>query len=187
MTMKRVPILLASIVAVLLFGALAYLRSRPNPWEADIAKFTQADATNPPPRDAVLFIGSSSIVKWTTLATDFPDVKVINRGFGGSHLSDSVHFADRIAIPYQPRIVVLYAGDNDLWAGKTPERVLKDYRYFAAKIHTGVPKARLIYIAIKPSPSRWSIRDKIVRTNQLIAAECAKDARDAFLDIYTPM
>jgi len=125
--------------------------------------------------------------EWTTLAADFPGVPVISRGFGGSELTDSVFYADRIAIPYHPRIVVLYAGDNDLFAGKTPEIVFADFKAFAAKIHTGLPEARLIYIAIKPSPSRWKIREQIVRANALIAAECTKDSHAIFLDVYAAM
>ncbi|MGH7944703.1 MAG: SGNH/GDSL hydrolase family protein [Opitutaceae bacterium] len=159
----------------------------PDRWAATIDKFTQADATNPPPRNAIVFIGSSSIVKWTSLTQDFPDAKVINRGFGGSQLADSVHYVDRIVIPYQPRTVVLYAGDNDLNAGKTPENVLADFKEFAAKIHAKLPQTRIVYIAVKPSPSRWKLKDKVVRTNSLIAAECARDKRLAFADIYTPM
>jgi lysophospholipase L1-like esterase len=126
-------------------------------------------------------------VKWDSLAQDFPGVKVINRGFGGSQLADSVYYADRVVIPYQPRMVVLYAGDNDLNAGKTPETVLADFKAFAAKIHAALPKTRIVYIAIKPSPSRWKLKDKVTRANALIAAECAKDKRFAFADIYTPM
>jgi lysophospholipase L1-like esterase len=163
------------------------LSAAPEKWTAAIDKFTAADATNPPPRNAVVFVGSSSIVKWSSLAQDFPAVKVINRGFGGSELADSAFYVDRIVIPYQPRTVVLYAGDNDLNAGKTPETVLADFKEFARKIHAALPQTRIVYIAIKPSPSRWKNKDNIVRTNQLIAAECAKDKRFAFADIYQPM
>jgi lysophospholipase L1-like esterase len=173
------------VTVALFFAPLVF--AAPEKWAAAIDKFTQADAANPPARDGVVFIGSSSIVKWDSLAQDFPGVKVINRGFGGSELADSVYYADRVVIPYQPRMVVLYAGDNDLNAGKTPETVLADFKAFAAKIHTALPKTRIVYIAIKPSPSRWKIKDKVTRANALIAAECAKDKRFAFADIYTPM
>jgi lysophospholipase L1-like esterase len=171
---------LALLVASLAFAA-------PEKWTAAIDKFTQADAANPPPRNAVVFVGSSSIVKWSSLAQDFPGVKVINRGFGGSQLEDSVFYADRIVIPYKPRTVVLYAGDNDLNSGKTPETVLADFKAFIAKIHAKLPDTRIVYIAIKPSPSRWKIKDQVVRANTLIAAECARDKRLAFADVYTPM
>lgn len=176
-----------NVFAVLAFFLAPLAFAASDKWAPTIDRFTQADAANPPPQNAVVFIGSSSIVKWTSLEQDFRGVTVINRGFGGSQLADSVNYADRIVIPYRPRTVVLYAGDNDLNAGKTPEIVLADFKAFAAKIHAALPKTRIVYIAIKPSPSRWKIKDQVVRTNALIAAECARDKRFAFADIYTPM
>ena len=172
-------------LVTLLFSPLVF--ATPDKWTAAIDKFTQADATNPPKPDGVVFVGSSSIVKWTSLETDFPGVNVIKRGFGGSELADSVFYADRIVIPYKPRVVVVYAGDNDLNAGKTPETVFADFKAFVAKVHAALPRTRIVYIAIKPSPSRWKIKDKIIATNRLIAAECAKDKRLAFADVYGPM
>lgn len=172
--------------AFLLTSSLAF--AAPEKWTAAIDKFTQADATNPPPRRAVVFVGSSSIVKWTSLEQDFAGTKVINRGFGGSELADSVFYADRIVIPYSPRIVVLYAGENDLNAGKSPESVLADFKAFVAKIHAALPGTKIVNIAIKPSPSRWKLKDKFAATNALIAAECAKDKpRLVFADIYPAM
>ena len=176
-----------NICAALALLLASTVLAAPEKWTAAIDKFTQADAANPPPRNGVVFVGSSSIVKWSTLAQDFPGVKVVNRGFGGSQLEDSVFYADRIVVPYQPRTVVLYAGDNDLNAGKTPETVVADFKAFTKKIHAGLPNTRIVYIAIKTSPSRWKINDKVVRANALIAAECARDTRLAFADIYTPM
>lgn len=171
---------------LLLASSLAF--AAPEKWTAAIDKFTQADTTNPPPHGAVVFVGSSSIVKWASLEKDFAGTKVINRGFGGSELADSVFYADRVVIPYRPRTVVLYAGDNDLHAGKTPETVHADFKAFAAKIHAALPDTKIVYIAIKPSPSRWKLKDKVVKANTLIAAECARDKRRfAFADIYTPM
>jgi hypothetical protein len=97
-------------------------------WEPAISAYEQADRTNPPPRNALLFIGSSTIVRWKSLAQDFPDQKVINRGFGGSEIGDSTHFADRIVFPYQPRKIFLRAGGNDLFAGKSVPEVFSDYQ-----------------------------------------------------------
>ena len=181
MTFRRfAPLVLSVLLASSVIGA-------PEKWTAAIDKFTTADATNPPPQNAVVFVGSSSIVKWTSLAEDFAGTPVVNRGFGGSELADSVYYADRIVIPYRPKVVVVYAGDNDLNAGKSPEAVFADFKAFVAKVHAKLPETRIVYIAIKPSPSRWKLKDKVVRANSLIAAECAKDRRLAFADIYKPM
>lgn len=159
----------------------------PERWTAEIDALTQRDREQPPPTGAVVFVGSSSIRLWTTLAEDFPGVATVNRGFGGSELADSVFYADRIVLPYAPRVVVLYAGENDIAAGKQPDAVLADFQAFCAKVHGARPKTQIIFIALKPSPSRVSVRAAVVRTNALIAEECAKDARRTFLDIFPRM
>jgi lysophospholipase L1-like esterase len=159
----------------------------PEKWAADIDRFTAADAVHPPPRHATIFVGSSSIRLWESLATDFPQTTLINRGFGGSELADSVFYADRIVIPYAPRLVVIYAGENDLWAGKTPAAVAADFQSFRTKIHAALPATRILYLAIKESPSRARIRDQVLAANQLIAADCATDPRCTFVDVATPL
>ena len=139
------------------------------PHADEIKAFQDADRKGAPPQNAVLFIGSSSIRYWETLAQDFPEIPVINRGFGGSILAESVNYADRIAIPYRPKIVVLFAGTNDLnYGGKTPEQVLSDFKAFHAKIHAALPDTRLVYLSINPTNSRWKEEDKVLETNYLI-------------------
>ena len=141
-------------------------------WEKEISAFEVADRTNPPPKGAVLFIGSSIIRKWTTLAQDFPRNPVINRGFGGSEIVDSTHFADRIIFPYQPRMIVIRAGDNDLWAGKSAETVFADFLEFVATIHAALPQTGIVFIAPNPSPSRWKQRGKQKRLGELVEEYC---------------
>ncbi|MFM9091892.1 MAG: GDSL-type esterase/lipase family protein, partial [Verrucomicrobiota bacterium] len=109
------------------------------------------------------------------------------RGFGGSELADSVHYLDRLVLPHQPRVVVLYAGENDLQAGATAEEVHARFQAFRQGLHAALPKTRLVYIAIKPSPSRAKIRAQIDRANALIAATCREDPRLAFADVVPPM
>jgi len=137
-------------------------------WEKDIAAFEAADKQSAPPEGAVLFVGSSTIRLWKSLANDFAGYTVINRGFGGSELADSVYYADRIVIPYKPRMIVLFAGTNDLNAGKTPEQVFSDYQAFVAKVRAALPDVRIAYLSIAPCPSRWSQADKQMQTNHLI-------------------
>ena len=186
--MKRLPFPQIRFLALILtLLTLSRISAAPEQWKAEIDRFTAADAAHPPPSQGVLFVGSSTIRKWTSLAKDFPAVPVINRGFGGSELSDSVSYADRIAIPYRPRLIVVYAGDNDLARGKTPEIVHGDFRAFCAKIHAALPQTRILFVAIKPSPSREKLKDKIIAANALIAAECQKDQRLGYADVYTPM
>lgn len=156
-------------------------------WEGDIARFEALDARQPPPKGAVLFVGSSSIRFWDSLATDFPGQAVINRGFGGSEVRDSTWYADRIVIPYAPRLVVFYAGDNDLNAGRTPQQVRDDFLAFVTRVRRDLPKTRIAYISIKPSPSRAQLMPQIAQANTLIR-EASQRLKDVdFLDIYTPM
>ncbi|HEX2855565.1 MAG TPA: SGNH/GDSL hydrolase family protein [Opitutaceae bacterium] len=174
------------VLTVLLLGS-ATLAS-PAKWAGEITALVKNDATSPPPANAVVFVGSSSIVRWDSLAQNFPAVKTINRGFGGSYLADSVFYADRIVIPYKPRIVVVYAGDNDLNDGKSPTTVAEQFVAFRTKIHAALPDTRIVFIAIKPSPARWEIREKAIKANKLIAADCATDKqRLAFANIWPAM
>ena len=177
----------ALLALVLILFALCRASAAPEQWKAEIDRFTAADVAQPPPSQAVLFIGSSTIRKWTSLANDFPGLPVINRGFGGSELSDTVFYADLIVIPYRPRLVVVYAGDNDLARGKSPENVRSDFRALCSKIHATLPQTRILFVAIKPSPSREKLKDKVVATNALIAADCSQDRRLGYADVYTPM
>ncbi len=155
-------------------------------WEADMRRFEAADAQSPPPRGAVLFIGSSSIRFWDTLAQDFPGVPVINRGFGGSELRDSTWYADRIVVPYAPRQILIYAGDNDLNAGRTPQQLHADFIAFVERVRRDLPKTKIAYISNKPSPSRAQLLSVQREANTLIAAEAKRLGVD-YIDIFTPM
>jgi len=137
-------------------------------WEKDIRAFEFDDKMSPPPPGAILFIGSSSTLLWKTLATDFPEHKVINRGFGGSAIADAAYYADRIVIPYKPRLIVLQAGSNDIAAGKTPEQVLADFKAFVQKVRARLPDTRIAFLSISPAPVRWAQADKQKRANLLI-------------------
>jgi lysophospholipase L1-like esterase len=188
-------LVVAGLVLVLgLAGWLAlewYLRSSQDPafFEDEIAAFEAADRAHPPPERPIVFVGSSSIRLWGSLGEDMAPLPVLNRGFGGSQLAHAVHFAERAVIRYRPRAVVLYAGDNDLdeRSGKTAADVARDFRAFVAKVHAGVPDARIYYLAIKPSRMRWARWPEMKRANDDIAALCAGDPRLGFLDVAAPM
>ena len=134
-----------------------------------------------------MFVGSSSIRLWTNLRQSFPKINVINRGFGGSRIEDTNYYFDRIVAPYNPRIIVFYAGENDVNDGLTPERVADDYKKFSQLVRQKFPKVKIIYISLKSSPSRWDKADKFRQTNNLIKAEIAKDKRAVFIDVFNAM
>jgi lysophospholipase L1-like esterase len=137
-------------------------------WENEISAFEQNDRTNPPPKNSVLFVGSSTIRRWKTLADDFPGQRVLNRGFGGSQIADATHFADRIIFPYEPRMIFLRAGGNDLWAGESLEQVFTDFKEFVAKVRTKLPETEIVFISFSPSIARWEQSDKGKALNSLI-------------------
>jgi lysophospholipase L1-like esterase len=156
-------------------------------WEQDMRRFAEADAIAPPPKHAVLFIGSSSIRFWDTLAADFPGVPVINRGFGGSEIRDSTWYADRIVVPYAPRQILLYAGDNDLASGRSPVQLRDDFRSFVARVRHDLPRVEIAYISNKPSPSRANLLAAQLEANSLIRQDIATMKRARFIDVFTPM
>jgi lysophospholipase L1-like esterase len=184
--------LLSAAVLVALVGATsaqvpAATPLDPNRFEPEIRKFEEADRSAPPPRGAVVFIGSSSIRRWDTLAQDFPGVPVLNRGFGGSEASDVVRYAKRILIPSRPAKVVFYAGDNDLARGKTPAQIAADVRQLWQVVGDELPETRMAIISVKPSFARWALVTKTRETNELLRRFAESDPRLTFVDVFTPM
>ena len=156
-------------------------------WEGEIAAFEAADRANPPEKGVVVFVGSSSIRLWKTLAQDFPGQRVLNRGFGGSEIADSTFFAKRIVTPYAPRMVVLYAGGNDLNAGKSPEQVIANFKVFAAKIREKLPDTVIAYISSAGNPARWAQVEKVKTVNAAIEAWIGEQPRMKFINVFPHM
>ncbi|MST00418.1 MAG: hypothetical protein EXS29_03785 [Pedosphaera sp.] len=182
-----VPALLASVFLAFSAPASAQTPAVPSKWEKDIAAFEARDKTNAPPKNAILFIGSSSIRLWKTLAADFPEHQVINRGFGGSQVSDSIEFAERIAFPYAPRLIVMYAGGNDINAKKSPEQVLADFKTFVGKVRVKLPKTRIAFISIAGNPARWVQIDRVRAANKLVADFCKTGENLDYIDTHSQM
>ncbi|MBN1456409.1 MAG: hypothetical protein JW912_00985 [Sedimentisphaerales bacterium] len=158
----------------------------PTRWKETIDKFKEQDIKNPPPQNATLFVGSSSIVGWNTKKW-FPDIENINRGFGGSQINDSWYYAESIIIPYKPKTIVFYAGDNDTADGKTPEMIFVNFKAFAIKIRKALPETRLICVSIKPSIARWEIWPQMQKANELISNYSKKQKNMYFVDVSTVM
>jgi lysophospholipase L1-like esterase len=194
----RLALTLASLVAPLLVSTAAEKGVWPPPkptkhdyakWEKDITAFEAADKKNPAPTGAVLFAGSSTIVRWKTLAQDLPGVTVLNRGFGGNQIKDSTYYAERMIFPYEPRAIVLRAGGNDINAGWPVEEVFNDYKAFVAKMRSRFPQIPIYYIGLTPTIRRREQVEAGDKLNALIAAYCKAnrgltyiDARDVSLD-----
>jgi lysophospholipase L1-like esterase len=155
-------------------------------WEKNIQAFELWDSKNSYPDDAVLFVGSSSIVMWKT-RDYFPELKVINRGFGGSQIAEVSYFADRIVFPYKPKAIVFYAGDNDIAKGKTAQRVFEDYKKFVKATHKKIPQTPIIFIGIKPSLSRWKLWGEMKEANMMIKDFSAGDENLFYFDSASPL
>jgi len=159
----------------------------PSHWQHEIAAFIEHDRTNPPPQNAALFIGSSSIRLWSTLQEDFPGVPVINRGFGGSTIADSIHYVDKIVLPYHPHVIVMYAGDNDIAQGLMPSQVIDDFKTFAARVHRDLPDTTIIYLPIKPSVARASMWSDMRKVNAGIRAWAQTSSKVRYVDTASVM
>lgn len=157
-----------------------------NYWEETIREFETWDSKNTFPSNAVLFVGSSSIRMWPT-AECFTEWPVINRGFGGSKISDVNYFAQRIVLRYESEVIVFYAGDNDVAGGKSAQSVFNDYKEFVGLVQKKLPVTRIIFVSIKPSGSRWSLWPVMNEANIMIKEFCGKDERLIYFDAATPL
>ena len=155
-------------------------------WETEIAEIETRELAAPAPAEGILFTGSSSIRRWKTLTSDFPEHPVINRGFGGSQISDLIGYFDRVVLPGSPRKIIVYSGTNDLNAGETAEQVLADWAMLCGMIEKALPGTRIALISTAPNPSRWAQRETQERFNTMAAAFCARQGYD-FIDVWTPM
>ena len=180
--MKRIFLLLQLI-------AFAAVAQEPNKFEKNILAFEKADQESPVnTKNLIVFTGSSSIVKWSSLKADFPDKNVINRGFGGSVTTDLIEFVDRVVNVYQPKQVFIYEGDNDLSSSKkTPEQVFEDFKTLFNKIREKSKKTRISFISIKPSPSRRKLLSTQRTTNSLIEQFLKTQKNTDFIDVFNPM
>ena len=180
-----------SVCAVLIFLVLAkkaFLQER-DPFSNEIAAFLKKDAGTPVPKNSILFVGSSSFTKWTDIQSYFPGYPIINRGFGGSSLPDLILYANDIIFPYHPKQVLIYCGENDLAASDTVtgETVFYRFKSLFALIRKKMADADIVFISIKPSPSRAALKYKEETANDLIRKFISGQQQASFVDIYHKM
>jgi len=167
------PLLLPLLSVSLLFGQMMPVAADeakgPERWLKDMAAFDKRDAETTPPKEALLFVGSSSIRRWD-LETSWPDDATINNGFGGSTLADSITHFERLVPPYDARAIIVYAGDNDIKMGRSAGEVIADVKALHSLIVAAKPGVPVIFIGIKPSISRWSLWPEMKKVNEAVAA-----------------
>jgi lysophospholipase L1-like esterase len=162
---------------------ISYL-SYSQPFISEIKAFETKDSLAMPTTKQILLVGSSTFRFWTTSKEDLADYPTINRGFGGSQMSDVNFYFDRIVSKYQPKMILVYEGDNDLAAGESPESIFEDFKTFAEKVKTQLTNVKVGYCSIRPSIARTNIRDKQLKVNELIKEFCKKNKGFYFIDFY---
>lgn len=173
---------------LMLTFALFFAQEKPMFWQ-DIQNFKKLDLENPPAKNAILLVGSSSFTKWTDVANYFPDKTIINRGFGGSRLTDLNDYAEDLLNPYQPKQIIIYCGENDFADNNKlkADVVVERFKTFYKKIRAKFPKIEVDYISIKYSPSREKLWPQMKEANKKIADFMKKQPHSAFIDITKVM
>lgn len=174
------------IILLLLILCAGNISLKAQPFKSDIQNFKKQDSINPPPKNAILFVGSSSFTKWTDVQNYFPKYPIINRGFGGSSLPDVIRYADDIIFPYHPKQVVIYCGDNDLAFSDsiTSGMVFERFRKLFVLIREKMPGENIVFVSIKPSPSRARLMQKVEEANNMIKQFLSAQKNASFVDVY---
>lgn len=156
-------------------------------FQSEIDELTNQEKIEGTGTGGIMFLGSSSIRMWKTLEQDFNGYPVYNLGFGGSHTSDVLYYFQDLVVPYQPAIILFYEGDNDLASGKSPGEVFRDFKQFHKRVRADLPGTEIGFIAVKPSPSRWNLKDEYEEYNNKILSYCRKKDDLTYIDVVTPM
>lgn len=184
----RIAIIAIAMTSACIFSCVDNTYNDPKIFEKAIVQFEETDSIEFPPKESVVVIGSSSIRAWhTTISEDLAPLTIIPRGFGGSNMNDVSYYANRIILPYEPRAVVIYEGDNDIAQGMSPSRIVTTFNKLIKSIHNELPKCRIYFLSIKPSISRWNLWEDMQKTNKLIEKECSKNVLLTYVDVASPM
>ncbi len=174
---------LTLLIIAFTFGAKAFAQSG-FPFDNEIREFKHEDSLHFPKPNGILFIGSSSIRKWTDLEKRFANEPIIRRGVGGCELSQVVkYYTPYIMFPYHPRKIFIYAGENDIAAGETADSVFTNFKTLYSMIKHELPDAKIYFMSIKPSPSRVKFHDEFVKANDLIQNYLAGKPNSLYIDL----
>jgi len=187
--MKSISLILFLMMLIIIVHAQDKpLTENPDPHRFDqsIQNFEKWDSKNSFPKDAILFVGSSSIRMWKTQES-FHDLTLINRGFGGAHISDVIFFVEQTVLKYNAPIIFFYCGDNDIAGNKSSQQVLDDYKIFVQKVIENRSDTIIMFLAIKPSISRWGFWPEMDIANQLISQYSQTNDQLYYVDTATPM
>jgi lysophospholipase L1-like esterase len=183
-----IPLLLAGLLCHgSAFAQASTPMSQAGRFAAKVAEYEAEDRAHPPPKGAILFAGDSQFYRWKTIHEDLPGYTLINRGIDSFQLEHLIQFVDRLVLPYEPRLIVLHVGGNDVHNGKTPERVLADFRTLVTKIRAKYPQVRIVYSSLTPGPGRWDEAPQRVATNKILRDYIATRPDLGFIDLWNAM
>jgi lysophospholipase L1-like esterase len=154
---------------------------------SEIKNFKRQDSISPPPADPILFVGSSTFRMWPDMQKSFPSHQVINRGFGGSELTDVIYYADDIIFPYRPKQIVIYGGENDIAVTGSAEIAVDRFKYLFKLIRQKLGEVNIVFISIKPCTGREKFIPEVVKANALIRTFLRKQSNTSYVDIYQYM
>ncbi len=177
----------AAVLAALLPPILSRAQSQPHRFESAVRAYEAADKTNPPPHQAILLVGDSQFYRWKTVHEDLPGYTVINRGIDSFELTDLLYYADRLVPPYQPRLIVLHVGGNDVHNGRAATNLLADFKAFVARVREKLPQVPIAFTSITPGPSRWPEAPQRKAANQAIKDYVASQPGLLYIDLWDAM
>jgi lysophospholipase L1-like esterase len=178
------------ILVVLVFACVNLFAQNTKPaFYSDIQQFRKLDSVQPPPANAILFVGSSSFTRWTDVKDYFPGYTIVNRGFGGSTLADVLRYEEDVIFKYNPKQIVIYCGENDVASSDTitANTVFNRFTNLFSDIRAVYPNVPVVFVSLKPSPSRWQLREKAKATNQMIEQYLGRQKNTQFIDVWKPM
>ena len=188
LTQKAVFSLRAAVMfAVLLPPTDFHIQAQPHRFEAAVMTYESADKTNSPPSNAILLVGDSQFYRWKTVHEDLPGYTIINRGIDSFEMSDLLYYADRLVLPYQPRLIVLHVGGNDVHAGRATTNILAEFKAFVARVREKLPQVPIAFTSITPGPSRWSEAPQRKEANQAIKDYVASQPGLLYIDLWDAM
>ncbi|MBC7847650.1 MAG: G-D-S-L family lipolytic protein [Flavobacterium sp.] len=177
-------LLLLSLLAFFVFNTVQSQK-----FQAEVLAFKKLDSISFPPSNAILFIGSSSFTKWKDVSSYFPNYTIVNRAFGGSTLLDVIHFEKEVIFPYKPKQIVIYCGENDIASSETISEkiVFERFKILYDDIRKVFPKVSIVYVSMKPSPSRWKMKERLIKGNELISEFIKSQKNTVFVSVWEKM
>jgi lysophospholipase L1-like esterase len=182
--MKRLLFLLLIFIAA---NAIAQ-NARPPFWQ-DVQNFRKQDSVQKPPVHPILLVGSSSFTRWTDVQAYFPGYTILNRGFGGSTLADVLRYEEDVIFKYDPKQIVIYCGENDIASSDTikAETVVNRFQKLFSEIRAVYPNVPVVFVSLKPSPSRWGLKEKAIAVNNSIEEFLKTQKNAMFVNVWNAM